>query len=389
MNSPGSRSSRLGFILVFLAIIALGLLLLSNYHILPENRNSQEQQSQQQQNEANPQETPKSNIIFLGPQNIADMVETVSAGIVNIETSTVVETRGNSYFNDPFFRQFFGDLIVPPGPNVQQGIGTGFIISEDGYVVTNQHVIDEAQKITVNLSENEQYSAEVVGQDYELDLAVLRINSDRKFTPLKLGDSDQMRVGEWVIAIGNPYGLDHTVTAGLVSAKGRPIQIGKRVYKDLIQTDAAINPGNSGGPLLNIEGEVIGINTAVNAEAQGIGFAIPINTAKDVLNELIEKGKVIRPYMGVILRDLSEEQAKALGISSEGLVIVGITENSPAEKAGLRQSDVIVSIGNMKIEGYDQLQEILKGYKVGDTISVGILRDGQKKSVSLTLAEKP
>jgi len=277
-----------------------------------------------------------------------------------------------------------------PRQNEQHGIGTGFIINEEGYVLTNQHVIDGASKITVNLNGNKKYLARVVGQDYDLDLAVLKIDAQEKLATLKMGDSDAIRVGEWVVAIGNPYGLDHTVTAGVVSAKGRPIQIENRVYKNLIQTDAAINPGNSGGPLLSTKGEVIGINTAVDAQAQGIGFAISINTAKEVLDELINKGKVIRPYIGVWLQPVDEKLASYLGVNqAEGMVVANVVAGGPAAQAGLKKYDVIIKVDKKTINNYDELQEILKSKRVGDKVLLEIIRNQKPLLVTVNLAEKP
>lgn len=327
--------------------------------------------------------------VIIGSTNIADMVEKVSPSVVNIETKVISQNYPNNpFFNDPFFREFFGNDFNIPQPNIQKGIGTGFIIDEDGYILTNQHVIDQASEIIVNV-DGKEYKAKVVGQDYEMDLAVLKIESKTKFASLKMGDSNQIRAGEWVVAIGNPYGLDHTVTAGVISAKGRPLSIDGRVYKNLIQTDAAINPGNSGGPLLNTKGEVIGINTAVNAQAQGIGFAIPINTAKEVLQELIQKGKVIRPYIGVYLQTVDKEIASYLNIEPTGAIIAGIVENSPAEKAGLRKYDVIISIDKEKIKNSEQVQQIIGKKKVNDKIMLEIIREGKNMLVPLQLAEKP
>lgn len=316
-------------------------------------------------------------------ENSADMVEMVSPSVVNIEAS---RTGAGNFPNNPFFEEFFGDILVP---KVENSIGTGFIISKEGHVVTNQHVINEAEDIKVNLNDGRQFKAEVVGQDYEMDLAVLKINADNDLIPLQLGDSEELRVGEWVIAIGNPYGLDHTVTAGVVSAKGRPMQIEDRIYKDLIQTDAAINPGNSGGPLLNTRGEVVGINTAVNAQAQGIGFAISINTARDILDELIKNGKVIRPYIGIYLQEVDKEIAEELNIEKKGIVVIGVENNSPAAKAGIKKYDVITSINGKQVNNYDELQEILRDLHVGDTVRVQIIREGRPISLELTLAEKP
>jgi len=385
MNDNTGMSRTLKTVLFLIVIVAIGgaLLIFSNYYANGDQNNIIGEQIEVNKENNSPG-------IVIGPTNIADMVEKVSPAVVNIETTIVSSNHSNDFpFDDPFFRQFFGDNTFSPRQNIQKGIGTGFIISEDGYVVTNQHVIDQASEITVNLSGNKQYKAKVVGQDYELDLAVLKINANKKFTTLKMGDSESMRVGDWVIAIGNPYGLDHTVTAGVVSAKGRPIKIESRVYKNLIQTDAAINPGNSGGPLLNTSGEIIGINTAINAQAQGIGFAIPINTAKEVLSELIENGKIVRPYIGIWLQPVDEEMAKYLGVEKKGIIVVNVIKGGPADKAGVLKYDVIISVDDTEINNYDELQDILKDRQVGDKIMLEIIRDGKPMLLPLTLAEKP
>lgn len=251
------------------------------------------------------------------PLGVADIVEKAGPAVVNVEAKVKVSSSQNQMFSDPFFRQFFGQQFqVVPQDRYETGIGTGFLISQDGYIITNQHVIDNASTVSVTLAgQKDKIAATVVGQDYDLDLAVLKI-SGSNYPTLPLGDSDKMRVGDGVIAIGEPYGLDHTVTTGVVSAKGRPITIEDRNYKNLIQTDAAINPGNSGGPLLNLQGEVIAINTAVNASAQGIGFAIPINTAQSVLQQLMKGEKVIRPYMGVRMTDVDDDVIQQLKLSA-------------------------------------------------------------------------
>lgn len=372
------------FIVILLIVAAVGF----GSFFLADSIKGKDADQQNTQNQLQlPQSSPLGGgAVLIGPTGIADMVDKVSPAVVNVETSAKV-SNGNP-FMDPFFRDFFGDRISPQ-QSVQTAIGTGVIINENGYVVTNQHVIDKAETISVNLANGEKYSATVVGQDYELDLAVLKISANQKFSWLELGDSDSIRVGDWVVAIGNPYGLDHTVTAGLVSAKGRPMQIEDRVYKNLIQTDAAINPGNSGGPLLNLNGQVVGINTAVNAQAQGIGFAISINTVREVLNDLIEQGKVIRPYIGIYLQSVTEDIAKSLGIEAKGIVVAGVESGSPAAKAGLTQYDVITQIDQTPVNTYDELQEILKKHKVGDTITLNIIRNRAAMQVSLVLTEKP
>jgi Do/DeqQ family serine protease len=323
----------------------------------------------------------------INDNSIADMVERVSPAIVNIETKTL--TRDQSFINDPFFRQFFGDNTLRPREYVQNSIGTGFVIDADGLIITNQHVVNNATEITVNFSEGKKYSAVVVGQDYELDLAVLKIEAEEALPVLTIGDSDKIRVGEWVVAIGNPYGLDHTVTAGVISAKGRPIKIDDRSYKNLIQTDAAINPGNSGGPLLTTKGEVIGINTAVNASARGIGFAISINTVTDVIDELIQKWKIQRPYLGVFLREVDNSLAQYLDIDPSGLLVADVIRGGPAEKAGLIKYDVIIAIDGITLKDYDHLQEILKERQIGDTVQLSIVRDSAPMSINIVLAEKP
>ena len=326
---------------------------------------------------------------LIGPLDIADMVEKVSTAIVNIETKTTTSIQDQYWLDDPFFRQFFGDNMLRPREYVQNGIGTGFIVDASGLIITNQHVIEKATEITVNISEGKRYPAEIVGQDFDLDLAILKIDAEEDLTVLPLGDSDKIRVGEWVVAIGNPYGLDHTVTAGVISYKGRPIKIENRSYKNLIQTDAAINPGNSGGPLLTIYGEAIGINTAVNYGAQGIGFAISINTVKEVLDELITKGKVVRPYIGADLQEVDNNMAQFLKVEPQGLVVIDVIKDSPGEKAGLKIYDVITALDNTSLNNYDHLLELLSERQIGDEITLDLIRDEVPMSIKVTLEEKP
>lgn len=328
-----------------------------------------------------------------GPGNIAGTVKQVSPAVVNIETE-VVERSGlenNPYFNDPFFREFFGDGFSPR-PQISKGLGTGFITDKSGLILTNEHVVHGASKITVKLQGSDTpLPAEVVGADPELDLAVIRIKAKKDLPTLKLGDSGKINAGDWVIAIGNPYGLDHTVTVGVISAKSRgPVTIGNRQFKNLLQTDAAINPGNSGGPLMNVSGEVIGINTAVNAQAQGIGFAIPINTVKEVMEELVSKGKIVRPYMGVYLQPLDKELADYFNApNTDGALVADVSPGGPAEKAGLRKGDIIIKLNDEKIKTPDDLTGVVKKSKVGAKLILEILREGNARFINLTLAEKP
>ncbi len=328
----------------------------------------------------------------IGPTSIADTVAGISPAVVNINTTIETEVSlNNPFFNDPFFREFFGDSQRQPKTQISQGIGSGFIVSADGYVITNEHVVDQATEITVTVDGfSEPVPAKVIGADQELDLAVLKLETNQPLSAVNLGDSAALRPGEWVIAIGNPYGLDHTVTAGVVSALGRPIQIEDRLYRNLIQTDAAINPGNSGGPLLNLAGQVIGINTAVNAQAQGIGFAIPINTVKEVLDDLINRGKVVRPYLGVYMKQISSDIAYSLKLpDQQGALISEVAPNSPAQKAGIKAWDVIRKVNDQITTDPEDLRQKLRGFKAGDKVVLEIIREGKTMTVEAVLAEQP
>jgi len=347
---------------------------------------------------SNSSNTGNSSVASLLP-DISGIVEKVGDAVVFVEATIQMQSQTtNPFFNDPFFRYFFGDSFnFDNNPRTTKGYGSGFIINEDGYILTNQHVIDGAIEVNVKVNGfDTPFKATIVGKDFDLDLAVLKINSDKKLPYIKLGDSDNMRVGEWVIAIGNPYSLDHTVTVGVVSAKGRQVTIpdtssGKtRVYKNLMQTDAAINPGNSGGPLISLAGEVIGINTAVNAEAQGIGFAIPINTAKEVLNDLIENGSVTRPYIGVGLQDLTKDLANYFNLKSqEGALISYVYPGSPAEKAGLTPGDIILKIGDKTIKNSNDVTEIVSKQKIGNKLVMLVFRNGMTQYITVEIGKKP
>jgi len=330
--------------------------------------------------------------VKIGPADISQTVENVSSAVVNIEPYIEEDLQMSPYFNDPFFREFFGDRFdTGRQTRRSKGVGTGIIFDQSGLILTNEHVIHGASDIDVKITGfDKPVKATVVGSDRDLDLAVLKVSVNKDLPVLKLGDSNKIEVGSWVIAIGNPYGLDHTVTVGVISAKGRPVTISNRLYKNLLQTDAAINPGNSGGPLLNTAGEVIGINTAVTASAQGIGFAIPIGTVKEVLNDLIKKGKVIKPYLGVILQPLDEELAQYFGApNTDGALVSYVAPGSPAEKAGMLKGDVIIEINKNKLKTPDDVTEAVKKAKVGASLIVQILRDGHSKSVTVKAGEKP
>jgi len=326
----------------------------------------------------------------VGPDAIADVVASSSPAVVKISTKKVSSgENADPFFSDPFFRQFFGAPFVKK--QQEEGLGSGFIISKDGYILTNEHVVDGASEILVTVTGfDKEFEARVIGSDYDLDLALLKIDANSDMPFLNLGNSDQIRVGNWVIAIGNPYGLDHTVTTGVISAKGRPVSVGDRQYENLLQTDASINPGNSGGPLLNLQGEVIGINTAINAQAQGIGFAIPTSTVQRVLEDLKSGGVNARPWIGVQVRSVDEEMVRYLGLTeAKGSVVVGVVAGSPAQKAGLRQWDVIVEFNGVKVNNADELVAAIKAAQVGSKVSVLVVRNRQLYPIYIVVAEKP
>lgn len=324
---------------------------------------------------------------LVGDNSISGLVQRTGGAVVAIETESQVANPWAG--SNDLSRRFFGPTI-PDQKQTVQGLGSGFIISSDGYVLTNNHVIDGATSIKVQLlGSKEPLSAKVIGTDAELDLAVLKIEASQDLQVIPLGDSDQILTGDWVVAIGNPYGLDHTVTMGVISAKGRPLTIEDHQFKNLLQTDASINPGNSGGPLLNLKGEVIGINTAVNVAGQGLGFAIPINTVQEVLQELINQGKVSRPWLGVSIMDMTQEIADYLQTDKqEGVVIAGIVSKSPAEQAGLKQGDIILSINNQKVTKSEEVTELIVKSKIGAKIELKIIRNKAEQIITATLAEK-
>lgn len=345
------------------------------------------------------------------PDNIAQLFETASPAVVKIETYVNTANRsnsGSSLLDDPFFRQFFGDdypgTTQPDqggqngqGQMQQSGIGTGFFFESTGYILTNQHVVGESDQIKVTVQGyDEPFTAELLGSSYDLDLAVLKVTGDKAFPTLPLGNSDNINIGDWVVAIGNPYGFDHTVTVGVLSAKERPIDIqdtqGERKYEHLLQTDASINPGNSGGPLLNVNGEVVGINTAVSSQAQGIGFAIPTSTIQEVLDSLKNNKDIPKPavpFIGAELQDVTEEIAKQLGMDKvEGSIVRNVYYNSPAYLAELQQFDVIVGIDGKKYANTSALIAAIQERKVGDKAELNIVRKGNAMNLQVEIGDK-
>ncbi len=319
--------------------------------------------------------------IAMVPANFSDLAEKVRPGVVNIKVTKTVKNL--DYDLSPFGnRNPFGDFFGPfpndstPRRFQQDGVGSGFVISKDGYVLTNNHVVDRADQIKVRLSNGNEYTAKVVGRDEKTDLAVLKIAGSSDLRPLALGNSDDLKVGSWVVAVGSPFGLEQTVTAGIVSAKGRVI--GSGPYDDFIQTDASINPGNSGGPLINMNGEVVGINTAIVASGQGIGFAIPIDTAKEIIPQLEQKGHVTRGWLGVGIQEVTPDLSKSFGMKeAKGALVSQVMKDGPAEKAGIEQGDVILEFDGKTIAGSKDLPRIVASTPVGKTVMIKLSRGGK------------
>ncbi|HEY5656941.1 MAG TPA: DegQ family serine endoprotease [Myxococcota bacterium] len=313
------------------------------------------------------------------PSSFADLAERVAPGVVTISTEKTVSSHPlEEFFPSPFFHDPFGG-----GPRSERRIpslGSGFVISQQGYIVTNNHVIEDVDKISVTLKDGTEVPAEVVGRDPKTDIARIRGDTDHELLALPLGDSDSVRPGEWVVAIGNPFGLEHTVTAGIVSAKHRSLQAGP--YDDFIQTDAAINFGNSGGPLLNLAGEVIGINTAIRQGANTIGFAVPVNMAKSVLPQLRAHGQVTRGWLGVMIQEITPELADAFDLEDQrGALVSQVVKGGPAEAAGIQRDDVIREFDGQPIEDFGDLPRIVATTPIDKKVEVLVLRKGKRKTL--------
>ncbi|MDO3378531.1 DegQ family serine endoprotease [Geoalkalibacter halelectricus] len=323
------------------------------------------------------------------PPDFSQLAEQMMPSVVNISTSKTVQRRspvmpgpGGDLF-DEFFERFFRGM-PEQRPRQQQSLGSGFIISADGYILTNDHVVNGADEIKVRLADGRSFDAHIKGTDTKLDLALLKIDTGETLPVAPLGDSDDLKIGEWVMAIGNPFGLNQTVTVGIVSAKGRVIGAGP--YDDFIQTDASINPGNSGGPLFNMRGEVVGINTAIVAHGQGIGFAIPINAAQIVLPQLREEGRVTRGYLGVQIQPVTDELAASFGLKeSRGALVVDVIAGTPAEEAGLQRGDIILEFDGRKIDSHNDLPRLVAATPVGKQSRLKIWRDGRTRDMRITV----
>ena len=333
--------------------------------------------------------------VMMVPASFSELAKLAQPGVVNIRTVKTVEGGG------PVFRHFFGNPFGRKNPFEdfgpfsderqrefkQRSLGSGFIINREGHIVTNNHVIEGADEITVRLSNDKEYDAEIVGRDPNTDLALIKIKGAADLVPLKMGDSDRLTVGSWVVAMGSPFGLEQTVTAGIVSAKGRVI--GSGPYDDFIQTDASINPGNSGGPLLNMNGEVVGINTAIVAQGQGIGFAIPVNLAQGIIRQLEESGSVTRGWLGVGIQDLTPELAEYYGIKDKkGVLVAKVFEGDPADKAGIKANDIITAVDGKPVKTSRELTGKIADIPVGKKTRITILRDGKEKTVTVKIAKR-
>lgn len=339
------------------------------------------------------------------PDLIADVAQMVAPGVVNIDVEKTARSAAPNFsglpFNDEILQRFFGfdpnggSPFTPFGgqggtpQRVITGNGSGMVISKDGYVLTNNHVVSSADKITVTLNDGRQFTAKLVGRDSYSDVAVLKIDAPN-LTPVTFGNSDTLRPGEWVVAVGSPLGFDHTVTQGIVSALSRKIP-DLNSNLSFIQTDAAINPGNSGGPLVNLKGEVIGINTAISGRGQNIGFAIPINTVKEISNTLISGKPIVRPWIGISMVELNPDLAKHVGLppATQGVVVAQVMQDSPAYKAGLMQGDVIQKVDGKAVAKAEAVQEAVRARPLQSTISLGILRNGHPVDVNLISQQLP
>jgi serine protease Do len=386
----------LSFSALIAAAVVFGMVVASSVNITPRS---------EAQREAAPAAHPRQAIA--GTPTFADIAQEAMPSVVSITSTDIVKgSQGRRYANpfggegDPF-EFFFG----PPGQNPHRGQqqpddeehkqvqgGTGFIISDDGYIVTNNHVIEGADKIEVRINNKEKYTAKLVGRDTATDLALIKVDTKQRLTPLPLGDSEKLRVGEWVMAIGDPLAFDKTVTVGVVSAKqrsGLTADPATRSFENYIQTDAAINFGNSGGPLINVNGEVIGINTAIFRPAQNIGFAVPVNTLKQILPQLRDKGKVTRGFLGINIVNVDSDRAAAFNLKSEdGAFVESVEPGKPADKAGVKPGDTIIKVDSVPVKDTRDLIGYVSGKAPGSKVQLDVIRDGKEQTLTANLAER-
>jgi len=322
---------------------------------------------------------------------VVQAVEKASPAVVNVSTEQIVEQRGSPFPfpQDPFFEEFFRDFVDPrPRRFKTTSLGSGVIVAADGTIMTNVHVIQRASRIQVTLIDQREFDAKLVGADADADIAVLRIKAGGDLPHIPFGTSADLMIGETVIAIGNPFGLSHTVTTGVVSAVGRSLRDEDRTYTDFIQTDASINPGNSGGPLLNIKGELVGIDTAIYGKAQGIGFAIPVDRARRVMKDLVSYGEVRHAWIGLVVQDLSPELAERFGVR-RGVVVAEVESKSPAQAAGLARGDAITKVDGREVASRDEFEQRIEDHAEGDGVTLTLWRDGRDEDVRLAAAAFP
>lgn len=373
-----TRLARAGLMLFFTGILA-AVLMVSPWTEVPDTRATGQPAAR----------------VRMVPEDFSSVAEAVSPAVVNIRAEIRGPGAGPPRFQGPpfgnqspfhdFFEKFFGGK--PPREFRRQGIGSGFILDEEGYIVTNDHVVKEAESIKVILKDQREFSAKVVGRDPQTDLALLKIEAGGHLPTVVLGDSDAVKVGQWVLAIGSPFGLEHTVTAGIISAKGRVI--GSGPYDDFLQTDASINPGNSGGPLVDMSGRVVGINTAIIANGQGIGFAIPVNLAKGILSQLKRKGEVTRGWLGVSIQSLDNGMREYYGIKGrEGVLVTQVFPGNPAAEAGIRPRDIILGVDGKPVESPQELSRLIAESRVGQRVKIRLLSEGKEKEVEVTLGRR-
>lgn len=325
---------------------------------------------------------------------VVKAVKIISPAVVNIDTKAFRKVVNRTITpGDGFMREFFGDSIpfreyheeIMP----QKGMASGVIISSNGLILTNDHVVRGADEIIVTLGDKKQYKATLKGSDRISDIAILKIDANN-LPVAAIGDSDSVEVGEWVIAVGNPYGYEHTVTVGVISGRKRHLSDSTKDYQDLLQTDAAINPGNSGGPLCDLDGRVIGINTAIVPFAQGIGFAIPINSVQKIRDVLIEKGKVSRPYIGIYMQEMTRELAEYLGTTyREGVLVMDVAPDGPAQKAGINKGDILLEVEKQKVKSPEEVRKLIQVKKIGDTVRLLVSTEKGQNVVSLKIGEMP
>ncbi|WP_036477721.1 HhoA/HhoB/HtrA family serine endopeptidase [Myxosarcina sp. GI1] len=382
-----------------LILLSGGIALGGNYLINSPQSFAQNSDSETVTNQKNSTTEVTKTAVNLPQNYVSDVVNKVGDSVVRIDASRKVSTNVPAMFDDPFFRQFFGSQMPDiPNEQIQRGMGSGFVVSSDGLILTNAHVVEGSDEVKVTLKDGRSYEGKVMGTDPLTDVGVIKIEAE-DLPEVAFADSEQLQPGEYAIAIGNPLGLDNTVTTGIVSATGRSSsQVGiadKRV--SFIQTDAAINPGNSGGPLLNANGQVIGINTAIIQGAQGIGFAIPIDAARDIAEELIAKGKVDHPYLGIQMTAITPELKDQLKANNEkwqltedeGIVIVNVVPDSPADKAGLQAGDVIQKIDDEAVSKAEEIQQAVRQTKVGNELPLQITRDGKQVNLEVEVGVLP